>query len=48
MDLEGQDGPEDEESASLRYAAYAARFKQLILSTKRYIAYSSDFGEAFR
>ena len=31
-----------------RYAAYAVRLKTIALSLKRYVAYSSDFGEAFR
>lgn len=36
-----EDGPS-------RYAAYAMRLRTLITSTSRYVAYTSDIGEAFR
>ena len=39
--LELEQGPQ-------RYAAYAMRLKTLIVTSSRYIAYSSDIGEAFR
>ncbi|KAN0063801.1 hypothetical protein ACQY0O_003852 [Thecaphora frezii] len=41
LKLELDQGPQ-------RYAAYAARLKTVIASSSRYIAYSSDIGEAFR
>lgn len=31
-----------------RYSAYAMRLRTLLVSSSRYIAYSSDIGEAFR
>ncbi|PWN52653.1 hypothetical protein IE53DRAFT_304455, partial [Violaceomyces palustris] len=31
-----------------RYAAYAMRLKTLIIASSRYVAYTSDIGEAFR
>jgi len=33
---------------SLRYAAYASRFRTILLSAHRYVAYTSDIGESFR
>jgi len=32
----------------VRYAAYAARFRTILLSAHRYVAYTSDIGESFR
>ena len=32
----------------MRYAAYAARFRTILLSAHRYVAYTSDVGESFR
>ncbi|KAK9435919.1 Mitochondrial 18kDa protein [Metarhizium brunneum] len=32
----------------LRYAAYASRFRTILLSAHRYVAYTSDIGESFR
>lgn len=32
----------------MRYAAYAARFRTILLSAHRYVAYTSDIGESFR
>ncbi|KAK2605806.1 hypothetical protein QQS21_003760 [Conoideocrella luteorostrata] len=32
----------------LRYAAYATRFRTILLSAHRYVAYTSDIGESFR
>jgi len=34
--------------SNLRYAAYAARFRTILLSAHRYVAYTSDIGESFR
>jgi len=34
--------------SSIRYAAYAARFRTILLSAHRYVAYTSDIGESFR
>lgn len=39
---------DDYEMGIERYAAYFARIKPALLAAKRYVAYSSDFGEAFR
>ncbi|PWN45064.1 hypothetical protein IE81DRAFT_320663 [Ceraceosorus guamensis] len=36
------------EEGPSRYAAYAMRLRTLITSTSRYVAYTSDIGEAFR
>jgi mitochondrial fission process protein 1 len=33
---------------SIRYAAYAARARTILLAARRYIAYTSDIGESFR
>ncbi|PWZ03606.1 hypothetical protein BCV70DRAFT_170444 [Testicularia cyperi] len=38
----------DLENGPSRYAAYAMRLKTVIVSSSRYVAYSSDIGEAFR
>lgn len=32
----------------MRYAAYASRFRTILLSAQRYVAYTSDIGESFR
>jgi fission process protein 1 len=34
--------------SSVRYAAYAARARTILLSAHRYVAYTSDIGESFR
>ncbi|KAL2167033.1 hypothetical protein VTG60DRAFT_1829 [Thermothelomyces hinnuleus] len=34
--------------SNVRYAAYAARFRTILLSAHRYVAYTSDIGESFR
>jgi len=34
--------------SNIRYAAYAARVKTILLSAHRYVAYTSDIGESFR
>ncbi|KAI9844825.1 MAG: hypothetical protein M1837_005243 [Sclerophora amabilis] len=34
--------------SSLRYAAYATRFRTILISAQRYVAYTSDIGESFR
>ncbi|KAF6224960.1 hypothetical protein HO133_010155 [Letharia lupina] len=34
--------------SNLRYAAYASRFRTILLSAQRYVAYTSDIGESFR
>lgn len=34
--------------SNLRYAAYASRFRTILLSAHRYVAYTSDIGESFR
>lgn len=38
----------DSTSSSIRYAAYASRFRTILLSAQRYVAYTSDIGESFR
>ncbi|CAJ1353625.1 unnamed protein product, partial [Effrenium voratum] len=38
----------DFEEAQSRYMPYLARLKQLMLSSSRYVAYSSDVGESLR
>ncbi|CBQ70065.1 conserved hypothetical protein [Sporisorium reilianum SRZ2] len=38
----------DLENGPTRYAAYLMRLKTVILASSRYVAYSSDIGEAFR
>ena len=43
----GNRGPESTDS-NVRYAAYAARFRTILLSAQRYVAYTSDIGESFR
>ncbi|CAK7211783.1 hypothetical protein SCUCBS95973_001238 [Sporothrix curviconia] len=35
-------------SSNVRYAAYAARLRTILLSAHRYVAYTSDIGESFR
>lgn len=37
-----------DEEGSLRYAAYANRFRTILLASHRYVAYTSDIGESFR
>ncbi|ERT02515.1 uncharacterized protein SPSK_05453 [Sporothrix schenckii 1099-18] len=39
--------PESTDS-KVRYAAYAARLRTILLSAHRYVAYTSDIGESFR
>lgn len=39
---------EDSTESSVRYAAYAARLRTIMLSAQRYVAYTSDIGESFR
>jgi mitochondrial fission process protein 1 len=34
--------------SSVRYAAYAARARTILISAQRYVAYTSDIGESFR
>ena len=34
--------------SNIRYAAYASRFRTILLSAHRYVAYTSDVGESFR
>src|ERR1700742_3877271 len=43
----GTRGPDSTDS-SVRYAAYAARARTILLSAQRYVAYTSDIGESFR
>src|ERR1700753_1197651 len=43
----GTRGP-DSTDTSVRYAAYAARARTILLSAQRYVAYTSDIGESFR
>ncbi|CDK24558.1 unnamed protein product [Kuraishia capsulata CBS 1993] len=38
----------DSTDSSLRYAAYANRFRTILLASHRYVAYTSDIGESFR
>ncbi|KAL4918649.1 mitochondrial 18 KDa protein-domain-containing protein [Aspergillus aurantiobrunneus] len=38
----------DSTDTPYRYAAYATRLRTLLLSTHRYVAYTSDIGESFR
>lgn len=35
-------------SSNVRYAAYAARLRTILMSAHRYVAYTSDIGESFR
>ncbi|CAK7271633.1 hypothetical protein SEPCBS119000_004705 [Sporothrix epigloea] len=35
-------------NSNVRYAAYAARLRTILLSAHRYVAYTSDIGESFR
>lgn len=37
-----------DDEGSLRYAAYANRFRTILLASHRYVAYTSDIGESFR
>ena len=34
--------------SNVRYAAYATRFRTILVSAHRYVAYTSDIGESFR
>lgn len=36
------------QDSSFRYAAYANRFRTILLASHRYVAYTSDIGESFR
>lgn len=47
LTIDTNSGPESTES-NVRYAAYAARFRTILLASQRYIAYTSDIGESFR
>jgi mitochondrial fission process protein 1 len=38
----------DSTDTSVRYAAYAARARTILLAAHRYVAYTSDIGESFR
>lgn len=38
----------DSTESNIRYAAYAARLRTILLSAHRYVAYTSDIGESFR
>lgn len=38
----------DSTDSNVRYAAYAARFRTILMSAHRYVAYTSDVGESFR
>ncbi|SPN99878.1 uncharacterized protein DNG_02730 [Cephalotrichum gorgonifer] len=38
----------DSTESNLRYAAYTNRFRTILLSAHRYVAYTSDIGESFR
>lgn len=38
----------DSTDSNVRYAAYAARLRTILLSAHRYVAYTSDIGESFR
>ena len=40
--------PRDSTESNVRYAAYAARVRTILLSAQRYVAYTSDIGESFR
>ncbi|KAL2018223.1 hypothetical protein VTK56DRAFT_1130 [Thermocarpiscus australiensis] len=44
--VEGYVPPSTE--SNVRYAAYASRFRTILLSAHRYVAYTSDIGESFR
>lgn len=44
--VDGYAAPSTE--SNVRYAAYAARFRTILLSAHRYVAYTSDIGESFR
>ncbi|KAG0277341.1 hypothetical protein BGZ95_006098 [Linnemannia exigua] len=43
-----QSGEIDTVETNARYLAYLARYKSLFIASSRYLAYSSDVGEAFR
>jgi mitochondrial fission process protein 1 len=38
----------DSVDSNVRYAAYASRFRTILVSAQRYVAYTSDIGESFR
>lgn len=46
MPQNSQDDPVQD--SNLRYAAYANRFRTILLASHRYVAYTSDIGESFR
>lgn len=49
MSMPGDDRVEEVlEDGPARYAAYANRLRTLLVASSRYVAYSSDIGEAFR
>ncbi|KAK4544059.1 hypothetical protein LTR36_004557 [Oleoguttula mirabilis] len=39
---------DDSTNSPVRYAAYASRFRTILVSAQRYVAYTSDIGESFR
>ncbi|KAG0369947.1 mitochondrial 18 KDa protein-domain-containing protein [Gamsiella multidivaricata] len=43
-----EEGQVDTVETNARYLAYLARYKNLFVASSRYLAYSSDVGEAFR
>lgn len=43
-----EDNSITEDEGALRYAAYANRFRTILLASHRYVAYTSDIGESFR
>lgn len=45
---EVKEGNVDPEATALRYLAYARNLRSLVLASTRYLAYTSDVGEAFR
>lgn len=47
-DLFSKGKADDSTTSSVRYAAYASRFRTILVSAHRYVAYTSDIGESFR
>ncbi|KAK5117922.1 hypothetical protein LTR85_008696 [Meristemomyces frigidus] len=47
-DLFSQGKADDSTNSSVRYVAYASRFRTILVSAHRYVAYTSDIGESFR
>lgn len=43
-----EDDLDELDQSGLRYAAYANRFRTILLASHRYVAYTSDIGESFR